>query len=74
MSRVNHIEQVEKWRREQIALARAILSGEMRFLPGDCEFYERWAKRRLEFEGLGTGQADDPAPVAREKSGQGRLF
>ena len=74
MSTVNHIEQVENWRREHIALARAILSGEMQFLPGDCEFYERWAKKRLEFEGLGTGQGEDPAPVAREKSGQWRLF
>lgn len=70
MSR-NYLGVTEEWKRQQVAIARDILRGKVKYPPEHKDFYEGSARRTLAH----YGEPVEPAVVEEKKDGEsGRLF
>lgn len=70
MSR-NYLGVSEAWKQEQLALARAILVGNIKFTPSEQAFYEASARRTLEFHGISPTTTEVPEANGKNQQAKG---
>lgn len=70
MSR-NYLEVTEQWKQQQIAIARDILRGRVKYPPEQRDFYEGSARRTLAHYGV---PVEAPAEEEKENTGQREVY
>lgn len=70
MSR-NYLAASEQWKQEQVALARAILAGNIKFTTESQAFYEDWARKSLSHHGIATPPEEVPEANGKNHQAKG---